>query len=271
MANYAIGDLQGCYKEFQALLLQVDFKPSKDHLYLVGDIVARGPDSLACLDYIYTHQDSITVTLGNHDLHLIANYMLDKPANPKDKLTALLDSTKLPAYIAMLQQQPLALWLEEEQVFISHAGLNPAWSIEQALQHAQFAESCYQGENARDFFKHMYEQHPSLWSEQLNDFERFRYIINYFTRMRFLTLDEQLELSYKGGIANATAMIPWFKHPRFTTFKQYIVFGHWAALEGVTDHENIYALDTGCVWGGAMTLLELKNKQLFSINSANSI
>ena len=263
MANYAIGDLQGCYKEFQALLLQVDFNPSKDHLYLVGDIVARGPDSLACLDYLYTHQDSITVTLGNHDLHLIANYLLHKRANPKDKLSALLDSKKLPAYITLLQQQPLA--------FISHAGLNPAWSIKQALQHAQFAQRCYQGADARDYFEHMYEQHPSVWHDQLTKFEQFRYIVNYFTRMRFLTHDEQLELTFKGSIADSNAMIPWFKHPRFNDFNKHIVFGHWAALEGITNHKNIHALDTGCVWGGAMTLMELKNKQLFRINSANSI
>lgn len=271
MANYAIGDLQGCYKEFQALLAKVDFKPSKDHLYLVGDVVARGPDSLACLDYIYTHQDSITVTLGNHDLHLIANYMLDKPANPKDKLTALLNSAKLPAYIAMLQQQPLALWLKQEQVFISHAGLNPAWSIKQALQHAQFAQNCYQGPHARDYFKHMYDQHPPIWHEQLTEFEQFRYIVNYFTRMRFLTLDEQLELTFKGAITDSNAMIPWFKHPRFNTFKKHIVFGHWAALEGITNHANIHALDTGCVWGGKLSLMELKNKQYFSVNSTDFI
>ncbi|NMM40064.1 symmetrical bis(5'-nucleosyl)-tetraphosphatase [Pseudoalteromonas arctica] len=271
MANYAIGDLQGCYKEFQALLLQVDFNPSKDHLYLVGDIVARGPDSLACLDYIYTYQDSITVTLGNHDLHLIANYMLDKPANPKDKLSALLASDKLPAYIDLLKQQPLALWLQQEQVFISHAGLNPAWSIKQALQYAECAQNCYRGPDARDYFKHMYDQHPTTWNEQLTDFEKFRYIVNYFTRMRFLTLDEQLELTFKGGITDSNAMIPWFKHSRFTTFKKHIVFGHWAALGGITNQANIHALDTGCVWGGAMTLLELKNKQLFSTNSVNSI
>ena len=271
MANYAIGDLQGCYKEFQALLLQVDFNPSTDHLYLVGDIVARGPDSLACLDYLYTHQDSITVTLGNHDLHLIANYMLNKPANPKDKLSAVLSSEKLPAYIALLLKQPLALWLESEQVFISHAGLNPQWSIKQALQHAQFAQNCYQSSHAHDYFKHMYEQHPTSWSEQLSDFEKFRYIVNYFTRMRFLTIDEQLELTYKGGITDSNAMIPWFRHPRFNTFKKHIVFGHWAALEGKTQQENIHALDTGCVWGGRMTLMELKNKKRFSTNSVDFI
>lgn len=271
MANYAIGDLQGCFNEFHALLQQVDFNPSKDHLYLVGDIVARGPDSLACLDYLYTYQDSITVTLGNHDLHLIANYFLNKTANPKDKLGPLLRSEKFPAYIKMLQQQPLALWLEEQQIFISHAGLNPAWTIKEALKHAQFATDCYQSAHAHDFFNNMYLAHPSTWSKQLTKFEKFRYIVNYFTRMRFLTPDEQLDLSYKGAITDSNAMIPWFNHPRFKTLKKDIVFGHWAALEGKTSHSHIHALDTGCVWGGKMTLLELSNKQRFSVNSTNFV
>ncbi|MFY8326425.1 symmetrical bis(5'-nucleosyl)-tetraphosphatase [Pseudoalteromonas sp. ZZD1] len=270
MANYAIGDLQGCYDEFQALLKQVDFNPSKDHLYLVGDIVARGPDSLNCLEYLRQNQDSITVTLGNHDLHLIACYLLGKPINPKDKLDCVFDSPKLPAYIELLLQQPLALWLEQENVFISHAGLNPGWSIKQALNHAQFAQKCYQSSEAKTFFQRMYDQHPPSWSEQLTQYEQFRFIVNYFTRMRFLTIDGQLDLKCKGATADSNTIIPWFSHPRFNKFKDHIVFGHWASLEGRTNHENIHALDTGCVWGGAMTLMELKNKQCFSVISAKS-
>lgn len=270
MANYAIGDLQGCFDEFQALLQQVDFNPSKDHLYLVGDIVARGPNSLACLEYLYQNQDSITVTLGNHDLHLIACYLLNKPINPKDKLQEVFAYTALPAYIDLLLEQPLALWLEHENVFMSHAGLNPDWSINKALEHAQFAQKCYQGDQARVFFQRMYDQHPTLWHEQLTDYEQFRYIVNYFTRMRYLTVDGQLDLKCKGATADSNTIIPWFSHSRFSTFKNHIVFGHWASLEGKTGLKNIHALDTGCVWGGSMTLMELKNKQCFSVISAKS-
>lgn len=267
MAKYAIGDLQGCYEEFQALLHQVDFNPSKDHLYLVGDIVARGPNSLACLDYLYQNQDSVTVTLGNHDLHLIACYLLNKPINPKDKLSDVFDSPKLCAYIDLLLKQPIALWLEQEKVFISHAGLNPDWSIKQALAHANFAQRCYQSNDAAMFFERMYEQHPADWNNQLTQFEQFRFIVNYFTRMRFLTLNGKLDLKFKGANTELNTIIPWFSHPRFTTFKKHIVFGHWASIEGKTNHSNIHALDTGCVWGGAMTLLELETKQRFRVNS----
>ncbi|ALQ07036.1 MULTISPECIES: symmetrical bis(5'-nucleosyl)-tetraphosphatase [Pseudoalteromonas] len=261
MADYVIGDLQGCFSEFSTLLQRVDFNPSKDHLYLVGDIVARGPDSLACLDYIYQNQDSITITLGNHDLHMIACYYLNKPTNPKDKLSPIFNSHKLTYYIEYLQTQPLALYLKKYNSFISHAGLNPDWSIENALKYAQFAQSCYQSNNAKTFFEQMYKPHPVKWHNDLDDFEKFRYIVNYFTRMRFLTSNNQLELSAKGATINNNELTPWFMHPNILNIKQDIIFGHWAALEGNTNHKCVHALDTGCVWGNSMTLMKLPSKQ----------
>ena len=262
MADYAIGDLQGCFKEFSTLLQRVDFNPSKDHLYLVGDIVARGPDSLACLDFIYQHQDSMTITLGNHDLHMIACYFLNKPTNPKDKLAPIFKSSLLKRYISFLQTQPLALYLKTHNCFISHAGLNPDWSIEDALQHAKFAQDCYQSKNAKNFFKHMYSPHPKKWSTTLNDYEKFRYIVNYFTRMRFLTHDHKLDLNAKGAIADSKMLTPWFMHKNILTLKDELVFGHWASLEGKTGLNHIHALDTGCVWGNGMTLMNIKTKNL---------
>lgn len=125
MADYAIGDLQGCFSEFNTLLQRVNFNPSQDHLYLVGDVVARGPDSLACLDHIYKHQDSMTITLGNHDLHMVACYYLNKSINPKDKLGPIFESPHLARYISFLQTQPLAIELKQYNCFISHAGLKP--------------------------------------------------------------------------------------------------------------------------------------------------
>ncbi|MCW1718613.1 symmetrical bis(5'-nucleosyl)-tetraphosphatase [Pseudoalteromonas sp. A3] len=261
MADYAIGDLQGCFKEFSRLLKRVDFNPSKDHLYLVGDIVARGPDSLACLDYIYRHQDSMTVTLGNHDLHMVACHYLNKPINPKDNLGAIFDSKKLPHYIAYLQTQPLAIYLAQHRSFISHAGLNPNWSIESALKHAQFAQRCYQSANAKHFFEKMYQPHPAIWHDDLNEFDKFRYIVNYFTRMRFLTSNNTLELSAKGAISDNKTLTAWFTHPNIKALENNLIFGHWAALEGVTQLNHIHALDTGCVWGGALTMMNLQTKQ----------
>ncbi|TMP07139.1 symmetrical bis(5'-nucleosyl)-tetraphosphatase [Pseudoalteromonas sp. S3178] len=262
MADYAIGDLQGCFSEFNTLLQRVNFNPSQDHLYLVGDVVARGPDSLACLDHIYKHQDSMTITLGNHDLHMVACYYLNKSINPKDKLGPIFESPFLARYISFLQTQPLAIELKQYNCFISHAGLNPDWTINNALRYAEFAKSCYQSSNAKLFFERMYQPHPGKFSSELDDFEKFRYIVNYFTRMRFLTANNQLELNAKGAITDSRELTPWFKHPNIVNAKHDIIFGHWAALEGKTANPCIHALDTGCVWGGSMTLMELSNKKL---------
>ena len=263
MANYAIGDLQGCYSEFDALLKRVNFNPSQDHLYLVGDIVARGPDSLACLERLYKMQGSVTITLGNHDLHLIACHYLNKPANPKDKLDAVFSSPKRSEYIHFLQQQPLALWLERYDMLISHAGLNPNWSIKKALKRARFAESCYQGSDANHYFANMYDSHPLEWQSTMSNEAKFRYIVNYFTRMRFVNLLGELDFSNKTNISEDSSILPWFEHPNISELNQQITFGHWAALEGKVNAENIHALDTGCVWGGAMTLMELSKKDCF--------
>ena len=263
MADYAIGDLQGCYSEFDTLLKRVDFNPSQDHLYLVGDIVARGPDSLACLEHLYTMQGSVSITLGNHDLHLIACHYLNKPANPKDKLADVFNSPKRAEYIHFLQQQPLAIWLERYDMLISHAGLNPNWSIKKALKRARFAERCYQGADASHYFANMYDPHPLAWQSTLPNEAKFRYIVNYFTRMRFVNLLGELDFSNKTSISEDSSIIPWFEHPNISRLKQQITFGHWAALEGKVKAKNIHALDTGCVWGGAMTLMELSQKGCF--------
>ncbi|WP_417698965.1 symmetrical bis(5'-nucleosyl)-tetraphosphatase [Pseudoalteromonas lipolytica] len=269
MADYAIGDLQGCYSEFDALLKRVNFNPSKDHLYLVGDIVARGPDSLGCLERLYAMQGSVSITLGNHDLHMIACYHLNKPHNPKDKLSAVFSSSKLTDYIQFLQQQPLALWLEKYDIFISHAGLNPNWSIKKALKRARFAKNCYQGADARHFFSHMYDTHPPKWQSTLSNEAKFRYIVNYFTRMRFVDKEAHLDLTNKTSTSANSSTIPWFEHPNITQLTQQIVFGHWAAIEGKTQRANIHGLDTGCVWGGEMTLMELSKKERF-VESSHS-
>ena len=263
MANYAVGDLQGCFTPFIKLLSEVSFNPSKDHLYLVGDLIARGPDSLSCLDFVYQNQDAITVTLGNHDLHYIACSLLGNKPNPKDKLTELFSSPLHDNYVSYLRTQPLAVYLKSHASFISHAGIHPSWNIIDALNFSKLAQQYYQSEEAEYFFENMYGQHDINFTPNKDPLTNFKVIVNVFTRMRFLESSGHLNLSQKGN-PTQSHLQPWFEHNRFDFDQNNFIFGHWAALEGKTHKRNVLALDTGCVWGGNMTLLNLDNGEYFS-------
>ena len=268
MAQYVIGDLQGCYKEFTSLLNEVAFNPSQDHLYLVGDIVARGPDSLACLNYLFEHQGSVTITLGNHDLHLLATYLTNKQPNPKDKLQPLFQSKKLPHYIEFLRQQPLSVWLEQYNTFISHAGLNPQLTLQHARQLSGKAEKKYQGDNALYYLSNMYGNSINCISQVTDKLSSFAYTINAFSRMRFVNSQGQMDFEHKGSATKKTPkLFPWFDVNPSNHAKINVCFGHWAALKGQTPYPNLFALDTGCVWGQHMTLLELKTKKKYYCNN----
>jgi len=263
MADYAIGDLQGCFTEFKLLLEKVNFNPSKDNLYLVGDIIARGPDSLSCLRFLKKLGNSVKITLGNHDLHLIATYFLDKSPKKNDKLNSLFSAPDFPELISFLQKQPLAIWLEPYQTLICHAGLSPHWNIQTALNQASLATKKYQSDNALYYFKNMYGEGPLIWSDELSELESFKYTVNAFTRMRFLTHNNQMDFTHKGSPEDTPELQPWFLHDSIKTMKNTkIVFGHWASLLGKTNNPNIIALDTGCVWGKELTLIELKTGTL---------
>jgi bis(5'-nucleosyl)-tetraphosphatase (symmetrical) len=271
VADYVIGDLQGCYAEFISLLQQVDFNPSKDHLYLVGDVVARGPDSLACVDYLYQQQGSVSITLGNHDLHLLATYLNHKKPNEKDKLTALFNSEKLSEYIKFLQHQPLAIWLNSYNSLICHAGLNPQLSLKKALEYAKEAEQCYQGEQATFYLSNMYGSVVNSLAKVDSALSQFCFTVNSFTRMRFVNQHLAMDFTNKASPKNGNQdVLPWFNVNPENHNNINIIFGHWAALEGRTPYTNLFALDTGCVWGKSMTLIELKNKTRYQQNAFNS-
>ncbi|MGC0117534.1 symmetrical bis(5'-nucleosyl)-tetraphosphatase [Pseudoalteromonas piscicida] len=265
MAKYAIGDLQGCFTPLIGLLDQVDFNPSQDHLYFVGDIIARGPDSLACLEFLYQHSGSISITLGNHDLHFLACLALGVAPNPKDKLDAVFASPKCQKYADLLRAQPLAIWLETQQTFISHAGIHPSWNITQALEYARFAETIYQSTKAPEFYANMYGAHPGLELNKLSEQDKFKAIVNVFTRMRFLKQNGELDLKNKSGLKDAAGLTPWFELSQ-TPAETTLLFGHWAALEGETNKKNIIALDTGCVWGGPMTMINIDSGEKYQHN-----
>lgn len=269
MADYAVGDIQGCYRELSALLKKVDFNPSRDHLYCVGDIVARGPRSLKCLRTLESLQGSVSISLGNHDLHLLACHHLNKKPNPKDKLAPVFAAKDKNQLMAFLQHQPLAIWLDNYQTLICHAGLSPEWSLKKGLKRAAKAQKCYQGKDAAHYFSIMYANTPNQWQYATNKDQRFIYTINSFTRMRMVNQSGALNFAYKGKPSGNKQLIPWFMHQKRQQDDFSIVFGHWAALEGQTHCKKIHALDTGCVWGNNMTLMELshKKRRLHSIKS----
>ncbi|ATC93663.1 symmetrical bis(5'-nucleosyl)-tetraphosphatase [Pseudoalteromonas tunicata] len=262
MAQYVIGDLQGCFKEFKAILATLAFNPSQDTLYLVGDIVARGPDSLSCLRFIKDNASSVKTTLGNHDLHLISTFLLNKQPNPKDLLADIFTAPDRNELIEYLQARPLALFLPEFNSLVCHAGLSPEWTLAQALKAAKIAEQAYQGKDARYYLANMYQNGPTRWQDAKTEIEKFCYTINAFTRMRYFTSDFKMDLSSKGSPAQDSPLIPWFELPRASSLNDLtVIFGHWAALEGKTNSNQFQAIDTGCVWGQALTALNLETQQ----------
>ncbi|OKY26097.1 symmetrical bis(5'-nucleosyl)-tetraphosphatase [Thalassotalea sp. PP2-459] len=264
MATYFIGDIQGCYQELRLLLKQVAFSPDKDELWIAGDMVARGPDSYHTLKYLMSLESSVKAVLGNHDLHLLATYAGLKKAKDKDKLHALLSAPEIENMIEWLARQPLLRQLPNEQVYMSHAGLSPQWEIKNAIECANFAAKKLSGKKRNYWLSVMYGETPNNWQDVKTKEDKFRYTINALTRMRYCYKDGSLDFSCKSSPENTPKHLsPWFCQTTNQLKKAHWVFGHWAALEGDVPVENIYALDTGCVWGGELTLLRWHDKQYF--------
>lgn len=263
MATYAIGDVQGCYDELLALLDLIAFEPQKDCLWFAGDLVNRGPQSLEVLRFIkqlpHTH-----IVLGNHDLHLLA--LANGHAHHKHTLHDVLNAPDLSELINWLRQQPLLHYDTHLNYLMVHAGLPPQWDLTIAQQCAQEVEAILRSEHYAELLKNMYGDEPNKWQPNLIGLERQRFIINALTRIRFCDKEGRLNLHTKTGLeAQPTGYLPWFKIPGRLNGSLQIVFGHWAALQGVTEEARVHALDTGCVWGNALTAMRLEDGQRFSV------
>lgn len=257
MAVYAVGDLQGCLTPLQRLLDQVNFDPSHDRLWLVGDLVNRGPDSLACLRFVKNLGDSARVVLGNHDLHLLAVDAGIRRCKPKDSLQPILDAEDRQSLMNWLRHQPLLHVDPQLKVAMCHAGIAPAWTLEDALREAAAVEAVLQADDYVAFLNTMYGDTPDQWHGELAGHDRLRYAVNAFTRMRFVYADGRLEFHQKGPPDSVDdALQAWFRYPKRRWDGPDIVFGHWSALGYQRSHGCI-SLDTGCVWGQSMTLLRL--------------
>lgn len=262
MAIYAVGDLQGCLTPLKKLLDQVQFDPSKDQLWSTGDIVNRGPESLATMRYLHSLGNNFRMVLGNHDLHLLAVAHHSDNLKPKDTLQEILDAPDRDLLLNWLQSQPLVIY--EHGYCLVHAGIPPQWDIETALKLSGEVEQVLQGDNVDTYFSAMYGNQPDLWSEAFQGPERWRVITNYLTRMRFCDTDGRLELTNKQTPANGPAGFkPWFRQPNRLAASIKILFGHWASLEGESIGDNLYPLDTGCVWGGKLRMIRLGDEEIF--------
>lgn len=266
MAVYAVGDLQGCLQPLQQLLDQVNFDPANDQLWLVGDLVNRGPQSLQTLRFLYGIRQSLVITLGNHDLHLLACAKHPHLLKRKDTIAEILAAEDAPQLLSWLSQQKLMHYDSQLNICMSHAGIPPQWSLSQALELAAEVEQVLCDEqHATEFFAQMYGNEPALWSDELTGMARLRLITNYFTRMRFCRANGQLNLDNKLGPKHAPeGFAPWFTHQSKILTTSKIIFGHWAALKGRTNHPSAIGLDTGCVWGSKLTLYNLHSGEYHS-------
>lgn len=256
MTDYAIGDIQGCYDRLRDVLAKVDFSPSRDRLWVAGDLINRGPSSLETLRYIESLGSSALVVLGNHDLHLLAVALGGHETRRKDTLGDILEAPDLGRLVEWLRQQHLCIHDPARNMVMAHAGLPHIWSVDRAMACAREVEEVIGGSAAEEYFTHMYGNQPECWDDGLTGMDRWRVITNYFTRMRFIAEDGTLELATKESASEAPeGFAPWFRYPRQDDTR--VVFGHWAALEGNTGVERFIGLDTGCVWGGALTMMNL--------------
>lgn len=264
MSTYCIGDVQGCFIELRQLLQLVAFDPAKDRLWFVGDLVNRGPNSLEALRFI-KQLPNVKVVLGNHDFHLLALYHKATKTRSND-LEPIINAADSAELIDWLRKQPLLYHDLEFDCVLVHAGIYPFWTLAKAKEYAHEVENFLQKDNYADLFSHMYGNKPNKWDDKLSGWRRIRFIINSFTRMRFCDISGQLDFSFQGEIGSQPEkLIPWFKMPERKNKDAKIIFGHWAALEGKVLEPNLYALDTGCVWGKSLTALRLDDKKLFQV------
>jgi bis(5'-nucleosyl)-tetraphosphatase (symmetrical) len=257
VALYAIGDVQGCDAELGALLESLNFSAHRDRLWFVGDLVNRGPASLEVLRRVRALGDAATVTLGNHDLHLLAVAFGCSRLKSDDTLTPILKAPDREALLAWLLERPMLAEDPALNLCLVHGGLSPQWDVPLARACARELEQALRSQPEK-LFKHMYGDKPDRWDEALEGSERLRYIVNCFTRLRYVDEHGRLELHAKGAPrkAKTAALIPWFEAPGARWRGTRIVFGHWSTL-GFFQNADVIGLDTGCVWGGSLTALRL--------------
>jgi len=264
MALYAIGDIQGCHAEFCQLLDLMAFSPATDRLWLVGDLVNRGPESLAVLREVRKLGDAATTVLGNHDFHLLTVAAGHREPHRDDTLDAVLAAPDRDEMIAWLTARPLVV-VEGERLLV-HAGLLPQWTPATALMLSREVQAMLASSDAQEFLRVLYGDEPH-WRDELAGFDRLRVAVNACTRMRFCTAEGTMDFREKRGAGHAPGgFLPWFAHPRRQSAHVTVVCGHWSTLELVLA-PNVLMLDSGCLWGGTLTGTRLDDRRVFQVPS----
>lgn len=265
MATYAIGDIHGCWQTLQSLLNHIDFDADTDRLWLVGDLVNGGPDSLAVLRWARRLDERATVVLGNHDLHMLAVWSGAQSLSDGDTFGDVLAADDADELMDWLRRRPIVH--RDGDLLMVHAGLLPEWSADDAQRLAAELEATLRAPDYADFFAEMYGDRPRRWDEGLQGADRLRVIVNAMTRMRAVTEDGAIDLDFKRTLDEMPAgKMAWFDHPQRTSRGTTVVFGHWSAL-GYLHRDNVYALDSGARWGGELTALRLEDHEVFQVES----
>ncbi|MEW6689460.1 MAG: symmetrical bis(5'-nucleosyl)-tetraphosphatase [Pseudomonadota bacterium] len=261
MATYAIGDVQGCFDELQALLARIGFDPARDRLWFVGDLVNRGPKSLEVLRFVRSLEEKAITILGNHDLHLVTQHEGFERKRKDDTFTDVLAAPDRKELVDWLRTRPM-MHAEGNWAMV-HAGLVPQWSIDFAVSLGREVEKALAAPSHRDFLANMYGSKPERWDDALTGWDRLRVIVNAMTRMRFCTPDGLMEFK-ETGKNPPPGFFPWFETRKAP--EQQVVFGHWSSA-GLQLNYRIAGLDTGCVWGGALSALRLEDRWLVQVPS----
>ncbi len=267
MSIYAIGDLQGCLTPLLRLLDTIQFDPNKDQLWFTGDLVNRGPQSLATLEFIHGLGKNARAVLGNHDLHLLAAAAGFGRQHSNDTIDEILHSPRADELIAWVRTLPLAYTSPTlPGVLMVHAGVLPAWSVAQTLTLADEVSAVLRSDQWQRFMSTLYGNKPTRWDDSLTGDERLRVIVNALTRMRFCNADGSMDLKVKESVDRAPdGLYPWFDAPNRRNTDHRIIMGHWSTL-GLKIRPDLIAIDTGCIWGGCLTALRLDDDALFHVD-----
>ncbi len=266
MSTYLIGDIQGCYEPLQRLLELINFDPVSDQLWSCGDLVNRGGQSLEVLRLLQSMGDSVSITLGNHDLHLLAcNYRFPDGGSHNQEFDNILEASDRESLIEWLCAHPLAIWSEEYNMLRVHAGVIPQWTWQDAISAGNEISAALQSDQREQFLKKMYGNKPKLWRDDRTGWGRLRLISNILTRLRFC--DEMGRGNYRVSGppgSQPPGYHPWYRHKHRKTRDVYIAFGHWAAM-GLRIKKRFIAMDSGCVWGGKLSAFRLQDRQVFQV------